>query len=399
MDLLKEFTSTGSKLAWHPEVLDAMRKGQGKPIVAHVMPTDVCNFTCAFCSVQHRAGDTLTFPVVEKFLHDLYELGLKAVIFSGGGNPLLYRCSETDARFADLIDLAITVGLQIGVITNGMPLKEYTVSPKWPLEDQEPAKRWSYPTLPPAQLDRLAWIRVSLAGWDHGHDECWTPDVDSASTVLGGSYVAHDIYIEPSDEKHGKVSLPEEQVTPGQEVRRFEDRMPELERQLADWIIRNNPRYIRLLPNCLEPALIPMRCEQLELMAARINELTAAKLQPERGNVNARNPVFVQQKPPRQPQACYKGYVHPVLNCDGWVYPCDSVVLNRDAGHAFSSKWRICRAETVKTFFKMKMEPNVPNDICPGCVFPDQCDEIAGVKEKGFMPVTDGAMPKHVNFI
>ncbi len=76
--------------------------------------------------------------------------------------------------------------------------------------------------------------------------------------------------------------------------------------------------------------LIPRRCEQLHGIADAVNRVCGAEI------------AFVQQKPPKAPHACYLGYVHPVLNCDGYVYPCDSCVLNEAAGHSFSNPWRIC---------------------------------------------------------
>jgi hypothetical protein len=53
------YTSTGAKFFTHEQVMADLRDGRGRPIVTHVMLTDVCNHTCAFCSVQARAGDSL----------------------------------------------------------------------------------------------------------------------------------------------------------------------------------------------------------------------------------------------------------------------------------------------------------------------------------------------------
>src|SRR3990167_6194787 len=76
------FTSTGHKFFAHEEAMTKLRNGQGQPIVTHVMLTDVCNHTCAFCSVQARQGDSLPFDDVIDYLVTLKGYGLKAVLLS-----------------------------------------------------------------------------------------------------------------------------------------------------------------------------------------------------------------------------------------------------------------------------------------------------------------------------
>ena len=79
-----------------------------------------------------RVGDVLAFPKIMKFVHDLVVLGLKSVIISGGGNPILYKCPETGAKFPDLIDYLHDIGLEIGLITNGIKLKDLRWKAKLP---------------------------------------------------------------------------------------------------------------------------------------------------------------------------------------------------------------------------------------------------------------------------
>jgi tRNA A37 methylthiotransferase MiaB len=121
-ELVQEFTSTGSKLFWHQEAMQALRDGGGRPIHAWLAASDLCNHRCTFCSVGERPGDTLAFPVIQKYFTTLAGLGLKAVTLSGGGNSILYKCKQTGADFNDLVDFLYGLGLQIGVITNGMPM-------------------------------------------------------------------------------------------------------------------------------------------------------------------------------------------------------------------------------------------------------------------------------------
>lgn len=401
------FTSTGSKFFWHEEAMKNLRNGKGQPIVTHVMLTDVCNHTCAFCSVQHREGDSLPFSAVRAYLATLKQFGLKAVILSGGGNPILYKCKESGADFNDVVDWVHGEGLQIGLITNGMPMKEYSVLGSAPLYHNEAGevtktclgmvKRRSWKTVRPQTLDKLTWVRLSLAGLDHKENEAFVPDTGD-TTTLGFSYVAHDVWSAPEDEKHGKVSTEADLLALGvndisdRTVWRFEDRIPELTKQITRLCLLHYPEYVRLLPNCLQPSLIPERCAQLQEMADRINSSF---------DIPGYKPAFVQNKPPSAPKACYLGYVHPVLNCDGYVYPCDSCVLNEKAGHQFNHSWRVCHWSEVGKVYSEPVRSLIKNpaEQCPGCVFTKSCGILEEVVLGTSALTPPSQEPTHANFV
>lgn len=370
--LVNEFTSTGSKLYWHQEAMQKLRDGQGMPISAWVAGTDLCNAKCAFCSVGERVGDVLPFQAIKGFIDQLAALGLRAVTFSGGGNFLLYKCPETKIDCNGVIEYCHKLGLQVALITNGMPLIEY------------PDGRKSWKKMSPKTLDMLTWVRISLAGLDHPEKEVYIPDIDHSKTTLGFSWIMSDAYEEPSH-KHGWVSTPEDIRTemPDRKVVLAEDRMPWIEEQIHAYIDKYKPKYCRLLTNCLQPERIDERHKILSDMADRI----------------APGVAFSQRKPPRQPGQCAKVYPHPCLNADGWVYPCDSVVLSKTANHKFGSAWRVCRWNEIGELYANPIRKVIPGDICPGCVFSDQVDLIASIVSGAPTPIPIGVMPDHVNFI
>lgn len=388
--LNETFTSTGAKFFAHQEAMEKLRNGQGKPITTHVMLTDICNHKCAFCSVQARAGETLPFNFVMTYLDTLLGFGLKSVILSGGGNPILYRCKHTGKNFNDVVDAIHERGLQIGLITNGMPLKKY--DGVWSISLNTFRFRESWATVRPDTLDKLTWIRISMSGLDHDENTVFVPDIDPSKTTLGFSYVAHDVYHEPADPHHGKVSRPLDVLSGGKDRAPdvpFEPRIPQLQQDFIDYCRAYNPRYLRLLPNCLEPELIPRRADTLRKMADLINFKIGKET------------AFVQYKPPQAPKACYLGYIHPVLNCDGYVYPCDSCVLNETAGHQFATSWRVCHWSEVSRLYEQPVKSliNEPAKQCPGCVF-TRSNEILGGVVDGTADTTPPAMiPEHVNFV
>jgi len=359
MNLTDSYTSTGAKFFAHEEAMRNLRDGQGQPIVTHLMPTDICNHTCAFCSVQTRDGDTLTMDVMMGYLDILLKRGLKAVIISGGGNPILWKDPANRAiDFNDLVAAIHNRGLEIGLITNGRPLEEVADG------------RQTWKGIRPETLDKLTWVRISMSGLDHRENQVYVPDL-AGHVRLGFSYVLHDIYEEPLDKNHGKVSRPEDIVTKDRvlPVRWGLDRVEDLNHQIGNIVKEHDPAYIRLLPNCLEPRKINDRVELLQGMANVINE----------GKPTA--PVFVQYKPPSAPSKCYLGYVHPVLNSDGYVYPCDSCVLNETADHKFASPWRVCRWDEVDKIYQEPIRSLIkdPSAQCPGCVFPETNKLLEGI--------------------
>lgn len=380
--LKESFTSTGSKLHWHRDVLLKMRnEKKGTPVVCHLLIDDRCQDSCSFCSVLTRQGNQLPYGVIVGVLDQLQPLGLKAVIISGAGNPVLWKCKITGKDFNDLIDMIHGRGIQIGLITNGAPLKEY------------PGGRKSWKMVRPETLDKLTWVRISMSGLDHERKVVQVPDINPETTTLGFSWIMADIIKAPHETNHGKVSTLRdfykyegEDAVP--EIEYVEDRMPWIEEQIRHYVTTYNPKFVRLLSNCLEPDKIDRRHVILSEMAARIDS----------------SKVFSQWKPPSQPRVCYKGYAHPVVNSDGWAFSCDSVVLNTqkdaDADHRFNNKWRVCRWDELAKLYADPIRPLVPNDICGGCVFNTQVDELGDIVD-GFMdvPPMPETEPEHSAFI
>lgn len=392
MQLADKFTSRGNKFWHHPEALEGLKTGNPRPVVTHLMLTDTCQHTCAFCSVATREDNSLAPHQIMQYISTLIPLGLKAVILSGGGNPILYKGDEPGNKwdFNDVVDYLHERGLEIGVITNGMPLFKWPINYSGPYGQNHVKYRRSWKTVRPETLDKLTWLRISMSGLDHKENEVFVPDIDPTKTTLGFSYVAHDIYEVPQEPNHGKVSTEEDLKEHGgtaKSVRRFEDRISTLTEQIKGIVETHKPTYVRLLPNCLQPDLIKHRCLQLQQIADDIDPSV----------------VFVQYKPPAAPPACYLGYLHPVLNSDGYVYPCDSCVLNKDAHHKFAVPWRVCRWDEIGEIYKPQNGPvrsliKNPGKQCPGCVFTNSNLLLFDVRS-GDIPIVAPEPVQHPNFI
>jgi len=124
---------------------------QGKivaPVHIRVKPTNHCNHKCWYCAYRTdelALGDEMVekdYIPADKMLalaHEFVEMGVKAVTFSGGGEPLLYK------PLPKIIDVLATGGIRVAALTNGSNLKGSVAD---------------------AFAQHGTWVRVSLDAWD-----------------------------------------------------------------------------------------------------------------------------------------------------------------------------------------------------------------------------------------
>jgi MoaA/NifB/PqqE/SkfB family radical SAM enzyme len=134
---VKQFSS--DKILKHlNEVHNWVVGGDPPPITVEIDVTNVCNHKCPECVVsyyQKKDKSTLPEELVYSIIDQLSSIGVKGLIFTGGGEPLC--CSYTP----NAIQYARNHGLDVGLITNGGLITEEVVD-----------------TL----LRNCTWIRVSL---------------------------------------------------------------------------------------------------------------------------------------------------------------------------------------------------------------------------------------------
>ena len=127
------------KIFAHAQQLNDISEGKRiAPIYIRIKPTNYCNHKCYYCSYADsdlglrdsvNRQDQIPWEKMQEILTDLADMGVKAVTFSGGGEPLVYPyIIETMQKILDArIDLSI--------ITNGQLLKderaEVLANAKW----------------------------------------------------------------------------------------------------------------------------------------------------------------------------------------------------------------------------------------------------------------------------
>lgn len=126
------------KIFHHSDLLSSIECGERvAPIYVRVKPTNVCNQNCYYC---HYKNAYLTlddyFPTDfiprEKMLEivdDMRNMGVKAVTFSGGGEPLAYPYIE------ESMERIVEAGIDLSIISNGTLLNgkkaEILAKAKW----------------------------------------------------------------------------------------------------------------------------------------------------------------------------------------------------------------------------------------------------------------------------
>jgi MoaA/NifB/PqqE/SkfB family radical SAM enzyme len=117
-----------NKFMHHPEKLAAQREGrQTAPIFVQLNPTNRCNLNCRFCAYRMRGfHQSQLFDVTDEIKHrklieiidDCYNMGVKGIQFTGGGEPLLHP------RIVDIFQAVLMCNLKLGLLTNGIPLTD-----------------------------------------------------------------------------------------------------------------------------------------------------------------------------------------------------------------------------------------------------------------------------------
>ncbi len=108
------------------------------PISINLDLTSACNFACPHCvdSKIINTGEYLNIEDVKRSLDILKSHGLLSVILLGGGEPTLHR------NFGEIVSYIKSMGLQLGIVTNGSRLSRITESV--------------------ALLEKHDWVRLSL---------------------------------------------------------------------------------------------------------------------------------------------------------------------------------------------------------------------------------------------
>lgn len=107
-----------SKILWH---LDRVREWQNtgttRPLIFEIDPSNKCNQDCPWCSFAKLRSESQAMMcenTITTLLKSLKSLGVKAINWTGGGEPLLNPATIPSIKYAHFL------GLDQGMFTNGV---------------------------------------------------------------------------------------------------------------------------------------------------------------------------------------------------------------------------------------------------------------------------------------
>ena len=116
------------KIFAHARELEAIGRGERiSPIYIRIKPTNYCNHNCYYCSYADSAlglrdsvnrQDQIPWDKMREIITDISDMGVKAVTFSGGGEPLVYP------YIVQAMQGIVDAGIDLSIITNGQLLRD-----------------------------------------------------------------------------------------------------------------------------------------------------------------------------------------------------------------------------------------------------------------------------------
>jgi MoaA/NifB/PqqE/SkfB family radical SAM enzyme len=107
----------------HPKQLEAFGKGEVvAPVHIRLKPINRCNHDCWYCAYRVSElqlgedidlADAIPYDKMFEIVDDIVDMGVKAVTFSGGGEPLIY------AKLPECIERLSKGGVKVASLTNG----------------------------------------------------------------------------------------------------------------------------------------------------------------------------------------------------------------------------------------------------------------------------------------
>lgn len=140
---------SNQKFLQFPDRLEAIRDRRVvAPVHVRIKPMNHCNHDCWYCAYRVSnlqlgedidLKDTIPEDKMFEIVDNILDMGVEAVTFSGGGEPLIYKpLPEVIRRLAE-------GGVRVASLTNGSNLKGHVAD---------------------AFAEHATWVRISIDSWD-----------------------------------------------------------------------------------------------------------------------------------------------------------------------------------------------------------------------------------------
>lgn len=117
IDLTNDLLNPNKILFHYGRIMEEVGQGRDDfgPVAIEIHPTAVCNHRCIHCSYKERNESRQYLPreVMDRLVDSVIKMGIRAVYFSGGGEPAMYP------GLSEYINKLSSHGVECSVITNG----------------------------------------------------------------------------------------------------------------------------------------------------------------------------------------------------------------------------------------------------------------------------------------
>lgn len=162
---MRNVYSSAKIFHFHDRLQALAAGGAPGPIHVRIKPTNRCNHRCAYCAFRSpdlllgermREADEIPVAKMREVVADLIALQVRAVTFSGGGEPLRYPA------FAETVQRLLDGGIKVAVLTNGARLEGDVA------QMLAHGATWARVSMDAADRDEYARVRsVSPSEFDH----------------------------------------------------------------------------------------------------------------------------------------------------------------------------------------------------------------------------------------
>jgi MoaA/NifB/PqqE/SkfB family radical SAM enzyme len=168
---LKATPYSSLKLFAHTDKIEAIRKGERTaPLYVRIKPTNYCNQGCSYCHYStgqyldlegQESQNLIPWEIMQGVIRDFSDIGVKAITFSGGGEPLMYP------KIIDTMKMVLDKNIDLSIITNGSLLSgeraELLTQAKWVRISLDSARPETYSVIRKIPLKALENVYSNIA--------------------------------------------------------------------------------------------------------------------------------------------------------------------------------------------------------------------------------------------
>ncbi len=365
IDYKKDYSIDYHKLMFHPEKLAHWLRSLNSwseakklyPIYIEISLSGVCNHRCRFCAFDYLGYNKgfADFKNLKQAIKNMAKGGVKSILFSGEGEPLLYP------KIKEIVKYTNSLGIDVAIATNGTFLTESMAGNILPF---------------------LKWLRASIdAGTSKTHFKIHRPQEQDYDIIMNNLKQVSEI------RKKNKL-----ECTLGGQLILLPDNYKEVE-ILANKLKKIGFDYLSIKPYSQHPDSFNREYEGISYEKYLYLKKELEKYNDKKFQVIFRDEAMTKLKTQRPYKKCYAVpffWAHLITNGD--VYSCGNFIgdtrfkLGNYNQQSFKTIWESDKRKKHWQFMKDNFKTTHCRENC-------RMDEINRYLEKLVNP------PEHVNFI